>query len=114
MFELKRERRTVSEVTVEIAYGITDLSRPEAGAADLLKLNRGHWSVENGLHRRRDVTLREDSSRIRSGNAAQLMAILRNLIIYLLHQSGSPSLPSAMRHHLCHPQKSLELVSSRS
>ena len=33
---------------------------------------RGHWGIENSLHWRMDVVLREDASRIRKGNAPPL------------------------------------------
>ena len=34
----------------EIRYFITSVSRPVAGAGQLLKWARGHWSVENRSH----------------------------------------------------------------
>ena len=101
------------EVEYEVVYGITSLSREGANAAKLLQLNREHWGIENSLHYRRDVTLKEDSSRIRKGNAAQLMAALRNLILFILPRVGQKSLPTAIRHYMCHPQKTLDLLSSR-
>lgn len=114
VFEIRRERRIGETVSVEVSYGITSLSREEADAARLLRLNRDHWAVENTLHHRRDVTLREDASRIRKGGAAQLMAALRNLILFVLAQGGGPkSLPAAVRHYVCHPEKALEFMSRR-
>ena len=50
-----------------------------AGPADLLRLSRGHWAIENQVHYVRDVTFGEDASRIRSGAAPQAMAAMRNL-----------------------------------
>lgn len=113
VFQLKRERRIGSQVELEVVYGITSLARELAGAARLLRLNRGHWGIENGLHYRRDMTLGEDACRIRKGNAGQVMAILRNIIIHLLPRSGQKSLPAAIRHYMCHPAKTLEVMSSR-
>ena len=66
-----------------MVFGIASLGRERAGATELLKLTRQHWGIENGLHCRRDVSLREDASRVRRGAAPQVMAILRNLVIYL-------------------------------
>jgi predicted transposase YbfD/YdcC len=37
-------------------YGITNLSPRQASAARLLELVRRHWTIENRLHWRRDVT----------------------------------------------------------
>ena len=113
VFRVERERRIGTKVEVETVYGITSLAREQAGAARLLRLNRTHWVIENGLHYRRDVTLGEDASRIRKGSAGQVMSILRNFIIYLLPQSGQKSLPAAIRHDMCHPKRALEVMSSR-
>ena len=45
-------------------------SRP-VDAEALLELVRGHWGVENGLHRTLDVQFREDDCRMRSGHATR-------------------------------------------
>ena len=45
-------------------------------AAVLLELVRGHWGVENGLHRTLDVQFREDDFRLRKGHAPAVMGIL--------------------------------------
>jgi hypothetical protein len=113
-FRLERHRRSGGEVGVEVVYGITSLPRERAGAAGLLKLIRAHWGIENGLHGRRDGTLREDASRVRRGAASQVMAGLRNLAIYLRPYSGRHSLAAATRYHMCHPEKSVELLSTAS
>lgn len=97
-----------------MVFGITSLPRERAGAAELSRLIRAHWGIENGLHGRRDGTLREDASRVRRGAASQVMAVLRNLVIYLRPRSGRPSLAAATRYHMCHPEKSLEILSSRT
>jgi predicted transposase YbfD/YdcC len=47
-------------------------------------LPRGHWAIENGLHRVRDVTSTKDASQVRSGTAPQVMACVRNLAIGVL------------------------------
>jgi predicted transposase YbfD/YdcC len=113
VFEVRRRRRTGAKVEDEVAYGITSLPRERGGAARLLELSRAHWGIENGLHYRRDVTLGEDASRVRKGGAGQVMAILRNVVLYVLPRSGKASLPAAIRHYICHPARSLELLSMR-
>ena len=92
--------------------GITSLPRQRAGAKTLLGLTRGHWGIENGLHGVRDGTLREDASRIRKGAATQTMAVSRNIVIFLFHRSGHRSAAAATRHYVCHPAKSLEILST--
>jgi hypothetical protein len=109
---LERERRTGEKVEHEVVYGIASLPRERAGAAKLLAFTREHWGIENGLHGRRDGTLREDASRVRKGAGAQVMAVLRNLVIYLCSFVDRPSLAAATRHLMCHPEKAVELVST--
>ena len=62
VFKLERHftRRVDQKVTHEIVYGITSLSAAKAGPKEPLPLIRSHWAIENGLHYRRDETLRED------------------------------------------------------
>jgi predicted transposase YbfD/YdcC len=112
VFRLQRERRTGEKVEHEVVFGIVSQPRERAGATALLGFVREHWGIENGLHGRRDGTLKEDASRVRTGAGAQVMAVLRNLVIYLCSYVDKPSLAAATRHLLCHPEKSLKLVST--
>ena len=85
-FRLTRERTIGGQKTVEVIHGITSLSMDRANAAALLKYVRDHWRIENQLHYVRDVTLREDACRVRSGSAPQILAALRNSVVHLLAQ----------------------------
>ena len=49
---------------------------------------REHWGVENALHWVLDVSFREDACRIRQGNGAQTMAVLRHMALHLLQQES--------------------------
>jgi predicted transposase YbfD/YdcC len=70
--------------TVEEVFGITSLDRQEASAAELLKMIRGPWGIENQLFGVRDGTLKEDASGIRRGSAPEVMACLQNAVLMLL------------------------------
>jgi hypothetical protein len=111
VFRLERERRRGGEVEVEVVFGITSLPRERGDATELLALTRAHWGIEDGLHGRRDGTLREDAGRVRTGAAPQVVAAVRNLVISLGRASGRPTLAAATRYHMCHPEKSIELLS---
>jgi len=50
VFQVERTRTIKGATTREIAYGITSLSSDQADAAELLKLVRDHWGIENRLH----------------------------------------------------------------
>jgi len=81
----KLERRSTSlktgEIREQVVYGITSLAREEITLDKLLHMTRFYWGIENGLHYRRDVTLREDYTRMTKGRAGQAMACLNNLIL---------------------------------
>jgi hypothetical protein len=112
VFRLERVRKTGAKVETEVVFGITSLPRERAGAKELLALTRGHWGIENGLHGVRDGTLREDASRIRRGSATQVMAIVRNLVIFVFNRRGYTSAAAATRHYVCHPHETLEILST--
>ena len=69
----------------EYAYGITSLSAEQADAEQVLKDNRGHWSIES-VHYMLDWNFDEDRSRsrIRSGHGPENMTRLRRFAIGLL------------------------------
>jgi hypothetical protein len=66
-------------------------------AKDLLNWTRQHWGIENQLHYRRDVTLREDVTRMKQTHQAQVVATLNNFVIALASYLGFSNLASARR-----------------
>jgi predicted transposase YbfD/YdcC len=114
VYQITRERRDKGKKTVEVAYRITSLRPDQADAARLLKLDRGHWGIENGLHHVRDVTLGEDACRVRSRSAPQLLAAARNLALGLLRPLGFPSIATATRRIVMHPIDGLRRIISPS
>ena len=83
----------------ETRYFITSVPRSVAGAGQLLKWVRGHWSVENRSHHVRDVTMGEDASRIRKRSGPEVMAALRNATIGLLRTMGVTNIAEALRRN---------------
>jgi len=115
VFQLHRTRRFADgRVEQETAYGITSLRPGAAGASRLLHLNRAHWSIENNLHRVRDVTFGEDASRVRSGNAPQVLAALRNALNHLLAAARVPNFAAALRRFAARPREALQLLHCRT
>jgi hypothetical protein len=103
-FEITRERTIKGVRSVEVVYGITSLGRERADAARLLGLAREHWGIENGSHHRRDVTLGEDASRVRKGDAPEVMAALRNAVIHLARGVGTGLAEAIRTLNNCFPQ----------
>jgi len=87
----------------EVVHGVTsrpvpaDATARAAEGAAVLRLVRGHWTIENGLHHVRDMAYDEDRSRVRKGNGPRVMATLRNLAISLLRLAGATSIKKALR-----------------
>jgi predicted transposase YbfD/YdcC len=93
-----------------VVYSLTSLSPKQASPERLLGLNRGHWGRENRLHYRRDVTLGEDHSQVRSGCAPQVLAALNNTVLALMDFLHVPNVPNHMRCYQAHPLEALRLL----
>ena len=92
----------VFKSTTEVELGITSLADKQASPADLLDLRRQHWFVETGLHYRRDVTFREDATRMTIGAAGRVLATVHNLVIGLIKRSGFTNAAKARRYYEGH------------
>lgn len=112
VFKLERhcERLKDGKVMDEIVYGVTSLVPKEADPARLLELIRKHWQIENGLHYRRDDTLKEDRCTLRTGHAAEAMAVLNNVILGLLLRRGVKNVPDARRDFDADPKQAFGLI----
>jgi predicted transposase YbfD/YdcC len=86
ILRVQRQRRQGSQTQTETAYYISSLP---AEAKTLLNATRYHWAVENSLHWVLDVIFREDDARMRSGHAAQNMAVLHQLALNILKKDPS-------------------------
>ena len=58
---------------------------------------RQHWAVENELHWKLDVGLREDHSLVTRGYADQNLATLRKMVLKLLDNENSSKHGIAMK-----------------
>lgn len=94
----------------QVVFGITSLSAEQASPARLLQMLRSYWQIENGLHYPRDVTLHEDHTRFKNHSAAHIMAIINNLILAMIANSGFLFVPSARRFFAAHPDRALALL----
>jgi predicted transposase YbfD/YdcC len=111
-FEITRERTIEGVKTVEVVHGMTSLSEEKADAKRLLAITRGHWGIENGLHYVRDVTMGEDASRVRKGSAPQVLAALRNLVIFVVAGEAWPkeTRPEVMERMAARPAQALQAL----
>jgi len=105
-------RGKVYRTTCEVEYGITSLPREDASPKKLLQLRRSHWLVETGLHYRRDVTFREDATRMTVGDAGRNLATVHNLVIGLIKRAGFKNAAKARRYFEGHLEEAFQLLTS--
>lgn len=74
----------------EVALCITSRTPEQAGPADLLRINRGHWTIENSCHYVLDMTWDEDRCRIRTGYGPENTSRLRRFAISVLNLHAKP------------------------
>jgi predicted transposase YbfD/YdcC len=96
----------------EVEYGITSLPRKRANAAKLLEIRRKYWRIETGLHYRRDVTFREDATRMTIGAAGKILAMIHNLVLMLIKRAGFNNAAKGRRWFAGHLQNAFSLLTS--
>jgi predicted transposase YbfD/YdcC len=90
------EKKT-GATSLEIAYGLTSRSPAEANPQRVLKVNRGHWTIENSCHYILDWNYDEDRSRIRTGHGPENITRLRRFAIGVIKSKGARSVAQKMR-----------------
>ncbi len=111
VFQIRRRWQSKGEWREEVRYGITSLPAPVGIPERLLKFKRGHWTIENGLHYVKDVTLGEDRSTVHADNGPKIMAALRNTAVSLLRRAGFSTIAARMRYNSIHPEAALQVLS---
>lgn len=76
--DIKDEKK---EPEMQIRYYI---SSSDISAEKFASAMRGHWAIENKLHWRLDVAMKEDDCRIRRGDAAELFSGIRHVAVNIL------------------------------
>ena len=97
VFEYTRTWTSKRVAKQQVRYGITSLPDTVSDAAQRAALKRGHWQIENALHHVKDVTLGEDASQTHVGNAADVLAMVRNSAISLIRRAGHRDIAAKLR-----------------
>lgn len=111
--QIQRTTTRAGRRSVEVVHIITSADHITAPPATLASWVRRHWGIENSLHWVRDVTVDEDRSQGRTGNAPRVMATLRSTAISLLRLAGWTTIAAAQRHHARHPHQAITLLLTR-
>ena len=101
-----------AELKSDTRYFITSLRGEEKSAAQLAAAIRGHWSVENKNHWKRDAALwKEDASRPRKkASGGQVLALLRGVVLRLHDLEIFESLNASFHLHSAKPWSALRLL----
>lgn len=100
----------VEETSQQVVYGFSNLTPAEANPEAIATFLRNHWAIENRLHWRRDVTLREDHSQVRTTGKPQVLAALNNIVLSLMDWLRVPNVPDQMRLFAAFPKLALDLL----
>ncbi len=110
---VERESSTLDDarVSIETRFYVTDLGEADACVEHLLRLVRGHWSIES-LHWVRDNTFDEDRSQVRTGTIPRVLATLRNLAIGIIRHTTyrTVNIAAATRQLARQPDVTLDLL----
>lgn len=90
-------RTRVTRTGTETVYLIITMPARQAPPEHIAVYTRNHWSIENRVHWVRDLTLREDSSQVRTGSRPRILATLRNLNMGLVRQAGLGEIAATIR-----------------
>lgn len=116
-FQLERRFRFVRQGQVvreehKTHFGLTSLPPNKANANAILAMKRQYWQIETGLHYRRDVTFREDATRMSRPQAAYNLSIIHNTILSLFARLGLRNAASARRRLAVDPSLPFSLLVS--
>ena len=92
VIKVESERLLRYKTEFSTRYYISDLTE---SAFEFYQRIRGYWGVENKVHYVRDVTQREDQSRIRTKPLPQILALARNLALNLYRDAGFKNMAQA-------------------
>lgn len=95
--ERRMTNKKTGKQTIETVYGITSRSEDEIDAQKILKVIRGHWSIENSCHYILDWNYDEDRCRIRKGNGPEVISRIRRFAIGLIKSKNVRSVAQKMR-----------------
>ena len=90
ILQLKTRTQLKAQSRFESRYYITSSKAPLCVLADAI---RSHWRIENQLYWTLDVTFNEDQSRLRKGQGARNMAVVRHFALNLVRQADEALRP---------------------
>ena len=93
-----------------MVYGLSSLALCQAPPQRLLALIRAHWTIENRLHWRRDVTLGEDSCQTRTGAVPSLLARPGSTVLSLMDRLSVRNVARQARYFDADIEQAIQLI----
>jgi len=84
------KRNTLMNESEEIVFYVGSMTASSRSAAEFLKLPRGHWTIENGLHYHKDRSLDEDRNTASEHGSGRVMCFLRSIAALVLGRGKEP------------------------
>jgi hypothetical protein len=111
---IRRSRRKSGQSewhSQETTVWVSSRSPENLSSTQVLTYLRGHWTIENGVFRVRDVSYDED--RLHGRKIAPALSLFRNIAINLLRQEGYAYIPDGWRDLASKPDRGLHLLYKR-
>ena len=96
-----RSRRQEGEKEETVQYHYFLYSLKKTNAEEILRIKREHWAIENNLHWLLDMAFREDACRARTENAAEVLNVLRKLVLQVLKAENTYKCGIKTKRKLC-------------
>ena len=80
---LETRVKRAGQWTRQVVFLISSLTLEQLAAAGWLQLKRNYWVIESRLHHCLDMTMGEDTSRVRTPNAALVLGMIRRVVLSL-------------------------------
>jgi predicted transposase YbfD/YdcC len=109
VFRIERWVTKKGTTSHEVVYGIISLPPKQANAHHIGTLVRNHWAIENRLHSRRDVTMQEDRSQVRTQHVPAILAPLNSTVLALMDLLGVKDVAAQMRVYDARPWEAFQL-----
>ncbi|MEO7021349.1 MAG: hypothetical protein ABI234_14420 [Ktedonobacteraceae bacterium] len=110
VFCLRRRVEYRLKWTQEYVYGITSLTPKRVDPLRVMDVIRDHWSIENRLHYRRDVTLADNACQVRKGSAPHALAVLHSFVLALFDFCAVSNAKQQMRRFDAQPLLAARLL----
>ena len=110
--ETVRRGQTVTQSHEEALY-VGSFAATTFTAEQVLNLARGHWSIENCLHHRKDRSMDEDRNRASEDGIGRVMCCIRSLVALVLGRAKE-SFSVVQRRFSGKPHLAMRLLFSNS